>query len=271
MSRYGNIILHTTGNKLFTQQISKGIFVNDTKTVIGGNANPLTPNNYASNVSCLGYNSQVTGNNQLQLGDSFTTTYAYGAIQNRSDQRDKTYVRDTILGLDFINKLRPVDFVWDFRENYVNNLHNILIDVSGNILQDITDASGNVLHGTGTVLLNPDASVFSDADGNAVVTFNDQTMYVNSNLIIIKDGSHKRSRYHHGLIAQELQSVLVSDSLDFGGLQHHSIAGGSDRFTIGYEELICPLIKSIQELKAQVQELTAQVEKLTKLLEEKDI
>jgi len=31
-------------------------------------------------------------------------------VQNRSDANDKADVRPTVLGLDFINSLRPVDF-----------------------------------------------------------------------------------------------------------------------------------------------------------------
>jgi hypothetical protein len=70
------------------------------------------------NATTLGYNAQVTGSNQLQLGDSNTTSYAYGAVQNRSDARDKADVRDTTLGLSFINALRPVDYRWNYREDY---------------------------------------------------------------------------------------------------------------------------------------------------------
>ena len=39
--------------------------------------------------------------------------------------------------------------------------------------------------------------------------------------------------------------------MDFGGYQDHSIKGGDAVLTIGYEELVAPLIKAIQELKAE--------------------
>ena len=41
----------------------------------------------------------------------------------------------------------------------------------------------------------------------------------------------------------------------FGGLQDHKINGGDDVLSIGYTELIAPLIKAIQELTARVVEL----------------
>lgn len=71
-----------------------------------------------SNTTCIGSFSSVTGSDQIQLGSSSTTVYAYGSVQNRSDGRDKKDIRDTELGLDFILSLRPVDFRYDYREDY---------------------------------------------------------------------------------------------------------------------------------------------------------
>lgn len=148
----------------------------------------------ASGVVTIGQHSRASANNQMQLGSPAVTTYAYGAVQDRSDMRDKADVRDTVLGLEFIEKLRPVDFKWDFRDDY--------------------EAGSN------------------------------------------RDGSKKRGRYHHGLIAQEVQKVIGDSGVDFGGFQDHTLNGGSDVLTIGYGELIAPLIKAVQELSAKVDELS---------------
>ena len=67
------------------------------------------------------------------------------------------------------------------------------------------------------------------------------------------DGTHTRNRYHHGLIAQEVQDL----GIDFGGFQDHKINGGQDVLSIGYDELIAPMIKAIQELKAEIELLKA--------------
>lgn len=75
----------------------------------------------------VGWGASVTGSRQLQLGSPDVTTYSYGAVQNRSDERDKADIRDTVLGLDFINALRPVDFKWDYRDSYIS------VDDDGNI------------------------------------------------------------------------------------------------------------------------------------------
>ena len=73
--------------------------------------------------------------------------------------------------------------------------------------------------------------------------------------MVVKDESHKRHRYHHGVIAQEVKDVMQSLSVDFGGFQDHKVNNGLDRLTIGYEEFIAPLIKSIQELTKRIESL----------------
>ena len=149
----------------------------------------------------IGYNSRVSGDDQIQLGQTGSTTYVYGTVQTRSDIRDKTEIRDTLLGLEFINSLRPVDYKWNYRDDYL----------------------------------------VEDDDGNLVRLEN--------------DGSKTRVRYHHGLIAQEVKEVMDGLGIDFGGYQDHTVKGGCDVLTLGYEELISPLIKAVQELSARVKAL----------------
>ena len=84
------------------------------------------------------------------------------------------------------------------------------------------------------------------------------------------DGSKTRSRYHHGLIAQELREVLAARGIDFGGFQDHTVNGGEDVLSIGYDELIAPLIKAVQEQQAQAaaqqEEIATQREQIQQLL-----
>lgn len=158
----------------------------------------MSGNTAFTNCSALGANTAVTGNNQVQLGDSATTTYVYGTVQNRSDARDKADIKDTALGLEFIESLRPVDYRWDLREDYRKD---------GESLADV-----------------------------------------------VKDGSKKRSRLHHGFVAQELPK-------EFGGVQDHEKDGGEPVLSVGYDEFIAPLVKAVQELSAKVKELEARLEK----------
>lgn len=71
-----------------------------------------------TNCTGVGFNARVSGNSQIQLGNAGTTPYAYAALQIRSDERDKTEVRDTDLGIEFINGLRPVRGKWNMRDDY---------------------------------------------------------------------------------------------------------------------------------------------------------
>jgi len=173
------------------------------------------------NCTMLGYFANTTGNNQVQLGGIGTTTYAYGAVQDRSDIRDKADVRDTTLGLDFIMALRPVDFKWDLRDSYKT-----------------------------LPPLPPSPEATEEAKEN-YKTAKEQWTQANNINNIVHDGTHKRSRYHHGLIAQEVKQVLDDKGIDFGGYQDHAIKGGENVQSIGYNELVAPLIKAIQQLKQE--------------------
>mgnify|MGYP000314222430 CR=1 FL=1 len=96
----------------------------DYNTAIGKNAGRNKQDGTSmtsyTNTTCLGYGTAVSGDNQVQIGNSATTTYVYGTVQNRSDLRDKADVQPIVLGLDFINSLNPVQYRWDMRDDYEN-------------------------------------------------------------------------------------------------------------------------------------------------------
>lgn len=55
-------------------------------------------------------------NNTYTLGNAtyrFTEVYATNGVINTSDRREKNDIANTDLGLDFINKLRPVSYRWN--------------------------------------------------------------------------------------------------------------------------------------------------------------
>jgi hypothetical protein len=191
-----------------------------TNTAIGTDALYLSTTH--SNSTGLGYNAQVEGSNQIQLGSGATTCYTNGAVQNRSDLRDKAEVRDTVLGLDFINELRPVDYKWDMREDYR--------------AEKLTPLELNA----------------TDEEKEAYKILTDEWLESVKLENITHDGTHTRTRYHHGLIAQEVQDVIDASGVDFGGFQDHKVNGGGDVLSIGYTELIAPMIKAIQELTARI-------------------
>lgn len=86
-------------------------------TFVGQLSGNLALNSF-SNCSLLGKGAVVTGSNQVQLGDSATTVYAYGPVQNRCDGRDKADIEETELGIEFVMGLRAVSGRWDMRDDY---------------------------------------------------------------------------------------------------------------------------------------------------------
>jgi hypothetical protein len=81
-----------------------------------------------TNSTGIGNDARVAGSDQVQCGNSSTSFYAYGGYNNRSDIRDKTAVRDTVVGLEFINKIRAVDFKWNYREDYIQEVEEEVTD-----------------------------------------------------------------------------------------------------------------------------------------------
>lgn len=189
-------------------------------TAIGTNA--LYFNTAWSGSTGVGYDSNIDGDNQVQLGNTLATPYAYNALNVRSDERDKADIRDTVLGLDFINQLRPVDYKFDYREDYRTTMPTALE-------LDATEEEKNA------------HKIVMDEWVESCKVDN-----------LTHDGTHIRSRFHHGLIAQEVKEVIDASGVDFGGFQDHKIGGGGDVLSIGYTELIAPMIKAIQELTARI-------------------
>ena len=91
-------------------------------TAIGYSA--LSNNTAYSYCTGLGYNAQVTGDRQVQLGGASDTVYAQKAVVTRSDERDKIDITDSDLGLNFILKLKPRRYKMNPREAYFQTIEN---------------------------------------------------------------------------------------------------------------------------------------------------
>ena len=77
-----------------------------------------------------------------------------------------------------------------------------------------------------------------------------------------RDGSKCNTRYHNGVIAQQVKKVADEMGFDFAGFKDHSFNGGDDTCSIAYEEFIAPMIKSIQQLTQKVAYLEEKLEKV---------
>ena len=115
--------------------------------VIGYNAgNTITS---GSNLIVIGANASpisATSTDEITLGNGSIETLRVGTttLTSLSDGRDKTNIEDTQYGLDFLMKLRPVDYTWRRRilePGDANNPKNGKRR-SGFIAQELLEASG---------------------------------------------------------------------------------------------------------------------------------
>jgi hypothetical protein len=119
------------GELITTGQANVLIGHNAGSTVTTGNSNVFIGPSAGSGISnitgqgnvCIGGGGGVnpsssTAQFEITLGNSFCTALrcAQTTITSLSDARDKKDVADLRVGLDFINGLRPVEFVWDDRD-----------------------------------------------------------------------------------------------------------------------------------------------------------
>ncbi|CUB21629.1 hypothetical protein BN2127_JRS7_02838 [Bacillus subtilis] len=111
---------NTTGEYNTALGVNAGRQIKNANYVTALGYNALNSNAYDNftNITGVGQNSSVTGSNQLQLGNSAVTPTAFAPLQVRSDERDKIDIEDTELGLNFIKKLKPVQYRWNYREAY---------------------------------------------------------------------------------------------------------------------------------------------------------
>jgi len=121
------------------------------KTCIGELAGSTST---GSNVTLIGYNSQpsaAAAANEITLGDSNVSTLrcAVTTITSLSDERDKSDIKDLEYGLDFINSLKPREFVWDNRaeikkQDVLDENGEPSLDDDGNIVtKDVEFYSAN--------------------------------------------------------------------------------------------------------------------------------
>jgi hypothetical protein len=157
-------------------------------------------------------------------GRRWSLIYAVNGTIQTSDARVKKNVADSVLGLDFINGLRPVSYQW------LNDGNVVTREPTG----EVEDVPGYI-----------------DPDGTVVPP---TTRPVLQQVITPTPGTQT----HFGLVAQEVrQAVLaVGVAIDtFGGFVPPHKADPEGLFGLNYGEFIAPLIKAVQELSVKVRVL----------------
>lgn len=115
--------LSGSGNILLGIQAGANLVYGNRNIIIGGSSLASYMLQSGSNNILLGdfaIPSSNTVSNEITLGDSSIAALRCNvtSITSLSDARDKKDITDLRAGLDFVNALRPVEFVWDDREEY---------------------------------------------------------------------------------------------------------------------------------------------------------
>jgi len=168
----------------------------------------------------------------IQLNKRWRQVYSNNSTIVTSDLRLKTSIRNSELGLNFINKLRPVTYKWIegakqevFEEKTIEHL-----DPMGEI--DKID------------IVKVPKVIGKDELGKDIV----ETISIEG------------KRRHAGFLAQEVKQVLDELEIeDFGGWVSDNIEDPEAIQSLRYEQFVAPLTKAVQELSDMVESLQQEI------------
>ena len=170
----------------------------------------------------------TTGSNEIALGDENISSFSCQvSLTATSDERDKTDFKDLDLGLDFVNALKPVTYVWDKRTNYIDKTDVTTFDEDGKVKHEGWDL---------TTDLDKVTSDGSKKDDDLQVGFKAQ------DVIALEDAAGYKLSDKTNLTA-----TVTSDGKQYG---------------LRYERFVPMLVKAVQELSAKNDALEARIKKL---------
>jgi hypothetical protein len=145
--------------------------------------------------------------------------YAASGVVSTSDERTKTAIEPSNLGMDFINALTPVSYLHKVAENIVTFR---------------------------TVEVEPARYVVDD--------FGDSVLVAHAVTETVKEVTPRAGvRRHYGLLSQQVRAALTAAGVDDAAFW--TLADPSDpesQQALRYEELMAPLIRAVQELSARL-------------------
>jgi hypothetical protein len=176
--------------------------------------------------------------NTHSLGQStrrWSDVWAVDTSINSSDIRLKKEVASSVLGLDFIKKLRPVSYKW------INGKAEAVLEEKIEQRENSPGVKEDV------VVMLPKISGY-DSQGEE----------------IIETVSSGGVRTHYGFIAQEVKEALDAEGIgdDFAGWVLNDKNDPESGQNLRYSEFISPLTKAVQELSDMVESLQQEVNTL---------
>jgi hypothetical protein len=187
---------------------------------------PRTDNTY----DLGGWVSASTG---IQITRRWRQLYSNNSSIVTSDARLKTDVSDSELGLDFINKLRPVTYKW-----IEGSKEPVLVD------KEVKHYGRDGIEVEKIDIVKTQKVSGQDEDGNDIY----ETVSVQG------------KRRHAGFLAQEVKQVLDELEIeDFGGWVSDNVEDPEAIQSLRYEQFVAPLTKAVQELSDMVESLQQEI------------
>jgi hypothetical protein len=187
--------------------------------------------------------------------------YTHDGGVETSDERLKENIQATTLGLDFINNLRPVGYKW---KDVPEITETKTIQQQKTILKDIEEFV--IVEEDGKYIQKKIIKTKAEPVFSEVPLYDEEGKEIGFHEIpVIEEVTETNtiydeeiySRTHQGMIAQEVGQILTDmglDSNDFAGFVYEE---DRDRYGLRYVEFIAPLIKAVQELKAEIDMIKA--------------
>jgi hypothetical protein len=209
----------------------------------------------ATNSTAIGYQALVNANNNIVLGNaSITRIGGIVGWTTVSDGRYKKSVAEDVKGLDFIMKLRPVTYQFDFDkirgERYAGKAASTgEEEMNFPSRVKYTRAGMQTIPGSGsarTPAVSKDGTPVSAAY-EAEVRRNDQIRY-------------------SGFIAQEVEAAAQKAGYSFSGVDGPK--NEKDNYGLRYAEFVVPLVKAVQEQQRLIEQQQQLIEKLSRRVDE---
>ena len=200
-------------------------------TVLGSTADVALPG--LINATAIGFAAKVNASNKMQLGNLSTVTIAtYGAYTNVSDGRFKENIKTDVKGLDFIMKLKPVtyNFDYDLYDHFISNV-----------------AIANTDPAEKTIFVNQKTNAGENSEYKSQL-------------------AARTSKRETGFVAQDVEKAVIETGYTgFNGV--YAPTNSKDNYALDYSKLVVPLVKAVQEQQAMIRTQQQQIDLLMKRIE----
>ena len=251
---------NTTGslNTAIGHKALGGLTTGSFNTAIGDSADMSIASTI--NSTAIGFQALAPANNNIVLGNaSITRIGGIVGWTTVSDGRYKKSVAEDVKGLDFIMKLRPVTYQYDFdkirNERYNNSS-------AGTVTE--TPIASFAKHNSRGRFSRPGSGMdipSQEVNASAGSSTNDAVMAAYNAEVKKND----QIRYS-GFIAQEVEAAAQKVGYSFSGVDGPK--NEKDNYGLRYAEFVVPLVKAVQEQQDMIRSQQALIEKLTQRIEQ---